>query len=188
MRTIRILVSVSLCGAFATAHAQDRSPSNFGGFLGIDTNVGSIRSEPGYLAGGEVAAIFKQQFTVGLAGYGLANNEARVPGAPGATDRLRFGYGGVRVGYIFMPSARVHAAADLLVGSGETRAKGSLPQREDRVLVAEPSLVAEANLSRFFRGALGLSYRIVSGSDLAGVSNSDLGGVTGRLTIRAGWF
>jgi hypothetical protein len=82
----------------------------------------------------------------------------------------------------------VHPVVDVLVGSGETWAKGSLPQREDRVFVVEPSLVAEANLSRFLRGALGASYRWVSGSNLSGVSNADLRGLTGRLTIRAGWF
>src|SRR5262245_5196283 len=188
MRHTRLVAAFLLLGPFATARAQDRPPSRFGGFVGFDTNIGSIRSETGYFAGAEVAAIFQQQFTLGFAGYGLANNEARIPGAPGVTDRLRFAYGGIRVGYICAPSARIHAVADLLVGSGETRARGSLPQREDRVLVAEPSVVAEANLSRFLRGALGVSYRFVSGSNLTGVSNADLDGLTGRLTVRAGWF
>lgn len=188
MRDRCVVVAALVLGAFATADAQDREPARIGGYLGIDTNVGSIRSETGYLAGGEVAVIFKQQFTLGLAGYGLANEEARVPGAAGATDRLRFGYGGVRVGYIFMPTARFHPVVDLLVGGGETRASGSLPLREDEVFVAEPSVAAEANLSRFLRGALGVSYRFVSGSNLSGLSNSDLRGITGRLTLRTGWF
>lgn len=188
MRQMRFVLTTSMLAVTALrAHAQS-APARVGGYFGLDSNFGSTRSQPAILAGAELSAIFLGTFTVGLAGYGLANEEATVPGTGGATDTLRFGYGGVRVGYVFKPSARFHPVVDLLVGGGETRTEGSAPKREDEVLVAEPAVMMEATLNKYVRGAVGLTYRFVSGNDLVGVSDSDLRGITGRLTIRVGRF
>lgn len=188
MQPTRVLLTVSMLAVASIGANAQSAPSRVGGYFGLDNNFGSIRSQPAILTGAELSATFSGQFTVGLAGYGLANDEATVPGAAGATDALRFGYGGIRVGYVFKPSARFHPVVDLLVGAGQTRTRGSSPAREDEVFVAEPAAMIEAALSKYVRGAAGISYRFVSGNDLVGVSDSDLRGITGRLTIRAGRF
>jgi hypothetical protein len=189
MRRILSLFCLSLALApAARAQSTQPSPKRLGIYLGIDNNVSTVRSDAAYLAGGEVGVILAQQFIIGLGGYALASEEALVPALAGGADTLRLGYGGVRVGYVFTPAARFHPVIDLLVGGGEIRAEGSTPEREDEIIVAEPSVAMEANLGRYMRGALGLSYRLVSGSDLSGVSSASLSGVTGRVTFRFGRF
>ena len=173
MRQINLLILLSLTAAL-TAGAQSTTQPRVGFYLALDNNAGPLRSEAGYLAGAEVGVILSRHFSIGLSGYGLANEEALVPGPGSATapDTLRFGYGGIRVGYLFRPDARFHPTVDLTLGGGRVSAEGSTPEREDEVFVAEPSVMMEANFARYVRGALGLSYRLVSGSHLAGVSDA----------------
>jgi len=158
-----------------------------GGYFGLDMNIGQIRSATGIFAGADIAVIFAHRLSVGVAGYGLANGDARVTSTGGVTDTIRFGYGGLRVGYVFSPAARLHPSVDLLIAGGSAQTAGA-SDRSDEVFVAEPSVIAEANLTTYLRAALGVGYRFVGGVDLPGVTDSDLRGVSARLTLRAGRF
>jgi len=184
---MQYIASLTLLMLPAVMLAQGAGP-RVSPYLTLDYSVGEVRSEAAYVAGAELGAILKQRFTVGLAGYGLANKEAMVP-APGApaVEPLGFGYGGLRVGYLFgATNASLRPVADLLLGAGQIRARES--ERDDRVVVVESSVAMEANLAHFLRGALGVTYRFLSGSDLAGVSDQSLSGFAGRVTLRFGWF
>lgn len=189
MRDIPSFALAALLAAAPTlSYAQASASSGIGFYLGLDYNVGPVRSTTGYIAGAEVAAIFSRQFSVGLVGYGLANEDAKVPAVAGGSDTLRLAYGGIRVGYLHAPDARFHPAFDLFVGAGQARARGSTPGREDEVVVIEPTVAMEANAATYLRASLGLGYRIVGGSELTGVSNASLSGLSARLTLRFGRF
>ena len=189
MRDIPSLALTAILAA-APALAQGQAPasSRIGFYLGLDYNVSSVRSTAGYIAGAEIAAIFSRQFSVGLVGYGLANDDATVPAPDGGFQKLGLGYGGIRVGYLLSPDKRFHPAFDLFIGTGQVRARRSTPRREDEVVVIEPTVGMEANAAKYLHASLGLGYRMVAGSDLAGVSNESLSALSLRLTLRFGRF
>ena len=195
---------LSLCGrplltavvATTALHAQSAQPSSLlsphpiGGFASLDGTVTRLSGETAVLSGAEIAITLGHQLSIGIAGYGLVNQHVpiRLGGQPVA-DTLRFGYGGIRVGYRVAPERPLHAGIELLVGGGEvsSRVEGSAAD-EDEVFVAVPSVLGEANITSSVRAVGAVSYRFVSGVDWPGVGPSALRGVEARIGLRLGRF
>jgi hypothetical protein len=56
------------------------------------------------------------------------------------------------------------------------------------LMVFEPSILAELNVTNFLRISAGGGYRIVTGSTLEGLSNADLSSYSISLNVKFGSF
>jgi len=148
---------------------------------------GDMMGEFAAFAGARGAVRLKQRVYLGLGGAGLATDNAEVAGpAPGSTQPLRMGYGGILIGYVVPTGSLVDVTADVLVGAGQVRLKET--DEDDGLFVFEPSVGVELRLAPVARLGLGVGYRFVGDVELAGVEDADLRGVNGTVSIRVGWF
>lgn len=187
-----LLTSITLVLSAQVGRAQsppDR-PVDVGGFFSLDTDVGRINGSGAVLSGAEIGLLLDHRFSLAFSGLALVSDDDDDDSPTAPSDRLRFGYGGVSLGYIVAPASRIHFLVDVLIGGGSVRPRPIVePDGDgDRLFVAQPSIAAEVNLSRHIRAALGISYRAASGVDTTGLSNADLRGFAVRLAIKAGKF
>ncbi len=61
-------------------------------------------------------------------------------------------------------------------------------QHDAPCFVLEPGAGVELNVTPFFRMDAGVSYRLVRGTDLPGITDSDLSDPSGYLTFKFGKF
>jgi hypothetical protein len=86
---------------------------------------GDMMGEFAGFAGGRAAVLLKQRVHLGLAGAGLATDNAEVVGpVPGSLRSLRMGYSGILVGYVVPTRSLVDVTADLVVGAGGVHPEG----------------------------------------------------------------
>jgi hypothetical protein len=205
-----VLPVVLLAGLAAApaAHAQsDDGP-------GDETLFGDVRSSGGYgaptvaltrvhgetavLLGGQGGWVVNRQFVIGAAGRGLATlPDASIVTIPEleVDPQIQLGYGGLLLEYIGAPSRLVHYGAELVVGGGSAQLvpEDFEPRDDDTidrtgVFAGEVGARVEVNLTSYFRLGLSGGYRLISGSDLLGVSDSDLSAPYGQLSLRFGSF
>jgi hypothetical protein len=150
--------------------------------------------------------IVNHRFILGLAGYGLASRH-EVPDAMrvgGTPSTLEMGYGGLRLGYVFMPESLAHFGFGMVVGGGglaavsreaaTTVAPNGETQTEQRranseaFMVFEPNVEGEVNVTRFMRIAVSGSYRFMNGIGSPGLDNASVGGPALGLALRFGAF
>lgn len=144
--------------------------------------------------------IVNHRFVFGAAGYGLATQNVRNPGATlrdskGRAPVVEMGYGGVTVAYIPAPMKLIHLEFQTLIGGGGLTydvqdIAGMRPEDApaDGFFVAEPSVYGELNVARFFRIGLGAGYRFVSGASLDGLGDRDLRGASASIAFKVGRF
>ena len=193
--TIAVLSAVPLLahaqnGDRAAAHSVFTRPVEVGAYLSADANIGRLNGTNHVLAGADIGVLLNHRFSLALTGEGLVNGDEDDASST-TDDRLRFGYGGISLGYVIAPTSMLHYVADVTVAGGSVRHKTDEPNTDDdgdHIFVLQPSISAEVNLSRYFRAAAGVSYRAVSGVNLSGLSNADLSGIALRLVVRAGRF
>lgn len=195
-----LMIIVSALAHTSNARAQQnddstRTRSNghvrVGWFASLDASVGRLSGTTATISGLELGAALGAHLRLGVAGYGLVNQDVPIQLAGSiAPDTLRFGYGGFRAAYRFRPTSRIQPMVELLVGGGEAtpRSNGRDSQGDDDVVIIVPSVVVEANFTRMFRGIVGIQYRYAGSVDLPGASSGTLSGVELRFGVRAGRF
>src|SRR5829696_1168828 len=72
----------------------------FGGYLGLDTRITRVKGATGVFTGGEIALLIDRRLAVGLEGFALATDDARVDTGTGTSRRISMAYRGLRVGYV----------------------------------------------------------------------------------------
>jgi hypothetical protein len=188
-----LLISGVLAGTAIGVEAQEEPRTLLGGgvtlgaYGGLGLRSGSVMGERSVFMGGEAAWVPNQRLILGAAVWALASDGARV--APDLGP-ITLGYAGMLIGYRLAPERVVHPTVSLLLGAGGLRSEGTSggSAEDDALFVAEPAAGAELNVTSFLRIAVGASYRWISGTDLAGVSDADLSGVTGEFAVRLGRF
>jgi hypothetical protein len=180
------------------------------GFGSMDTRFTRLRGEEALLLGIKGGIIFDGRLFVGLSGHGMVtpNRFTGQTSSPGGiqVDRnlsLKFGYGGVELGYALAPVKVVHIYIPVLFGAGmgEVVHKfddqvdfNSVPYSEAVVdnsifLVVEPGLQVEVNILPYMKFGFGGSYRQVFGANLAfGIDDPSLSGWAGSFTVTWGVF
>lgn len=160
--------------------------------------VTGVHGETALLVGGQGGWIINRQFVIGAAGRGLATlpdaNIVTIPELE-VDPQIQLGYGGLLLEYIGAPSRLIHYGVELVVGGGAAQlVPEDFDPRDgdaiDRtgVFAGEVGGRVEVNLTTYFRLGLSGGYRLVSGSDLLGVSDSDLSAPYGQLSLRFGRF
>jgi hypothetical protein len=212
MKRVVVLFSLLILLLAPSAFSQDEtllgSNIDHGGFGGPVVKLTSIRGEVGSLVGGYGGWLIGHQFLIGGGGYGLVNDiRADVSAEQRYTMDQRplfveFGYGGVVLEYIAMPSRAVHFSVMALLGAGSATYREnsyndwnfdshghSRIDKMEALFVAEPQVNIELNMTDWFRVTLGGSYRFVRGvNDLTGLSNKDLSGPAGSVSFKFGSF
>jgi hypothetical protein len=153
---------------------------------GLTIRAGQINDTGRIMVGGKGAWLIDHRLYVGGGGYGVTQ-----PISVNNTD-YEIGFGGVMLGYLFLPHKLVHFGTELMVGGGgigegwddDNHRHG----RGDAVFYAEPSLYASLNIAPYAKLNAGISYRYVQGSNTSGISDSDLRGVNAEISVLFGKF
>ena len=197
-----------ICSFVLTAQlsAQEQTlidqPIQSGGYGGPVVRFSEFNNKFAVLVGGYGGWLINHSFLLGGGGYGLVNNIIASPAAQlyyGATSDLRtqFGYGGLFLEYTGDPNALIHYSVSTLIGGGSvnygywnsfSQSYYDALSRTSTVFVFEPGVGAELNITRFFRLNSGVSYRLVRGSDLPGITDSDMSNFSAFLTFKFGAF
>ena len=134
---------------------------------------------------------YNPSFVLGGGGYGLVTDVEALHIDPGGDVVLELGYGGGMLEYVGNPNELIHYSVSLLIGGGgvnhireitDTR----LYSDADAFFVLEPEVNFMLNITTHFRAGVGAGYRLISGVDLAGLSDSDIGGLSINMVFKFG--
>jgi len=149
-------------------------------------------SEPagaaGFVAGGHGGRAVLERFVIGGGGYGFVNQAVLRPRSVSDSqpELTALGTGGFFGEFSAFPASLVQPKLGVLVGLGNLRysERGAVPERATNLFVATPRATVEARASNALDLGIGLSYRIVAGSDVAEELTRDLSGWTGTAFFR----
>lgn len=194
-----IILFVLAAGAAAQEETLFKGDVARGGFGGPVLKYTRIYDQGAFMIGGRGGWILNHSLVLGGGGYGVFTEvdapEETLP-EEGPLD-IEFGYGGFEAEYILHPNSLTHFSLYLLIGGGATnfvKDVGSVLDsneqigESDFVLVLEPAVNGELNVTKWFRLNGGVSYRLVNGVDQPGLENSDFSGVTATLNFKFGHF
>jgi len=185
-----------------------------GGYGSFSIGYSKIDSKDAMQFGGRVAWIANHKFAMGLAGFGFVNNIQKNYDADPSEYFLAGGYGGFFFEPILMPNKPVHISFPIIFGVGGVSAveadnweksshydNNSYYYDTDAYLVFEPGIDIEFNIVKFFRVALGASYRLTNGVNLnykyldnnytehnIQIDKNALDSFTFNIGFKFGWF
>jgi hypothetical protein len=188
-----LLVIVFTFSAFAQEETLLSGDIESGGFGGPSVRVTNINGESAVLVGGHGGWIINHTFVLGGGGYGLVNDvKAKVTDS--IHQYVEMGYGGLELQYIASSDKLLHLSMEILVGGGgigykpEDNDDFNSVRKHDTFFILEPSVHANLNVAQFFRIAVGVSYRYVSGLKSIVSTNVDLSGPSASLILKFGKF
>ena len=161
-----------------------------GGFGAPIAELSSIDRQAGFFAGGGGGVILNDFF---IGGFGEEGDFAEHI-IDSREYPIRFGYGGLWLGFVKPTTRVVHFFGSLKIAGGTVRITERNSEEalyKEEVFVVKPELGAEVNLFKWFRLALTADYRVVGGiqsQSLAGMNNSDFNAAGMALTLRFGKF
>jgi len=200
-------------------HKKDKSGNQKianGGYGAFSIGWTQIEGKSAVLIGGRAAWIANHHFALGLAGGGFFNDFYNGNKYKPEAYFLAGGYGGLLVEPILMPMKPIHVSFPVLFGAGGVTAAppggwdnynhGGYYYNDyyydtDFFFVFQPGVEVEFNIVKFFRIALGASYRLTDGINLRYkyfddnnveqiivVDNKALNAFNASITFKFGWF
>lgn len=186
-----------------------------GGYGSFSLGWTQIDKKNSALFGGRIAWIANHHFALGLAGYGFASDFYDGDTYNPSDYFLGGGYGGIHFEPIIAPMSPVHVSFPILLGAGGVTA--APPGNWDRYdqnyhydnyyydsdffFVFQPGVEVEFNIVKFFRVAIGGSYRLTDGINLQykylddnnieqsiTVDKNALNAFSANITFKFGWF
>lgn len=154
------------------------------GYGGIVLKFSTFNDQFAFMTGGRGAITINNRFTIGGGGYGIANT-INLPGTGQDTNRnFKMGYGGVELGYIFLPAKKVRLGSSLLISAGAAFWQNKPKSDNEKLFdddfkffpVLEPSLYSEVSLSRHIWLHAGISYRYVYNAHLDYMKDQNIRG------------
>ena len=187
MGIIAILTLATTLSAGPEARSLLGGDTRLEPFVAVVGRGTTASSSTGVLGGLRLGVVADKALYVGLAGfYSLLEPEARTVGAYTSKRLLRFGYGGLEVGYVLNASEHTRITLRGLAGAG---AAGHHPDTgngpyvgNDTFFVVEPGLDATVGIFGPLTASIGFGYRIAYGVDLAGLRTS-----SGRIDAHDGF-
>ena len=160
-----------------TLFRKPNTPVHHGGYIGFTFGYTQIDGEDALNMGGRIGWLINHRFTLGLAGYGYYNNLNKTNNPTPGQYAVSGGYGGLFVEPIIRPFDPVHVSFPVVFGVGGVAISdkniwnssyhyNNYNYDSDVYLVVEPGIDVEFNLLKFFRLALGASYRLTNGVNL----------------------
>lgn len=162
-----------------------------------------INGQPAIYAGGKIGWTINDRFTIGGAGYGLANNaNVYYVGSDqnSYSGNIHTGYGGLYLEYIDSPNKLFHYSVSgtfgfggLLVKNYEVEVPGTTPWCAFYVI--EPGASVVLNLTEYMRFGIEASYRYANDfrrsnkyQEDSGLQGLNLSGFSGGFFIKVGLF
>ncbi len=191
MRTLIALIMTLVTGAGLVAQETLFSDlSVLGAFGGPFVEISEVNGQTVAVVGGGGALVLDNFY---LGGYGQGGEYAEATVGEGMElERydVKFGHGGLWLGYSSNPYKLVHFFSSFKIGWGRARLRQSGDTAfQDRIFALTPEVGLEINLTDFFKLAFTGGYRYVDGIDrLPGLSDSDFRSPVGTITFRFGGF
>lgn len=170
-----------------------------GGYGSFTIGYSMIDNQHAVLLGGRLAWVASHYIGIGFGGTGFINEYHYEP----ALDREVFlagGYGGLYIEPILFPRMPVHLSFPCLFGAGgisyitdDQNLNNNLIEDSEAFLLFEPAAEVELNLTRFFRLAIGASYRFPTPFNVGSngsliVDAESLRGLSYMITMKFGKF
>jgi hypothetical protein len=143
-----------------------------GGYTALSAGYSVIDGNHAVLFGGRFGWLASHSIGIGMGATGFVNEFHYEP----SLDRdvfLAGGYGGIYIEPILLPRLPVHLSFPVLFGAGgisyvskESDLNNNLIEDSEAFLIVEPAAEIELNLTRFFRLAIGASYRFPTSFDV----------------------
>jgi len=200
-------------------HKKDK-PANEkianGGYGAISLGWTQIDGKSTMLIGARAAWIANHHFALGFAGNGFFNDFYNGDNSNPEDYFLAGGYGGILIEPIILPMSPVHVSFPIILGAGGVTAAppGNWDEYDDNgnyndnyyydtdfYFVVQPGVEAEFNIVKFFRIAVGASYRFTDGINLrykyfdatnveqtTVIDKNALNGFNANITFKFGWF
>ncbi len=184
-----------------------------GGYGAITIGWTQIDSQSAVTMGARFAWIANHHFGLGLAGRGFFTDFSTSTTDNPSEYFLAGGYGGLMFEPIIAPMSPVHVSFPILVGFGGVTASPSSGWEDhnyhhnnyyydtDVYFVFEPGVDVEFNITKFFRIALGASYRLTDGINLKykylndfndtqeiSINKNALNSFNAAVSLKFGWF
>jgi opacity protein-like surface antigen len=175
----------------------NNSPHGFYGAFSM--GYSEIDHKQAVLFGGRLVWITGHSLGIGFGGTGFINEYHYEP-ALGKDVFLTGGYGGLYIEPIVMPGYPVHISFPVLLGAGgisyvskESNRDNNMIEDSEAFLLVEPGAEIELNLTRFFRLAIGASYRFPTSFEVGlpgtAIANAkSIEGMSYMLTFKFGRF
>ena len=129
---------------------------------------------------------FNKCISIAYAAYWL-EDKAELSAFPG--QKIDMSYKGVLLGYALKPVKFVHPKFSLFVAGGKLDIEN---EKLDNVFVLKPAAGVEINVFKWWHIDLLGGYRIVTGTDVNGLSDGDVSAAFGEVKLRFGiswgWF
>lgn len=160
-----------------------------GGFGSPIIEFSNIKGDFTTSMGGGGAVVIDNFF---IGAYGVGSLEHLQYNIDRNDFRMELVHGGLWLGYTPNSFRIFHPYTSAKIGWGFADIRDSpfgISAEGDSVFVFTPEVGLELNLTRFFRLAGSIGYRMVSDVDqLEGYSNKDFSSLSGQITLRFGWF
>lgn len=185
-----------------------------GGYGSISVGWSQIDKQNAIVMGARVAWIANHHFGLGLAGRGFFSDFSTNTTNDPSEYFLAGGYGGLLFEPIVAPMSPVHVSFPIILGIGGVTASPANGWKDynynynsyyydtDVYFAFEPGVDVEFNIAKFFRIALGASYRLTDGinlrykylDDITGdqmdviVDKNALNSFNVDVSLKFGWF
>jgi len=200
MKRVVLLLTLALCttGLFAQESDSNEIKTIFNtkihsirGFAGPVLNVSMIAGDVAFINGGGVCALFNDKFYFGVSNMEL-NNSVESGSEHYKDMNISFNSHSLWTGYIFNSRNPIHVNAGLQLGKGEISLSGdelTIFDTSDNVLVVNPIVELELNITKFLRLGVGANYRYITGlDDLKGYDSMDFSSPGAFMSLKFGWF
>jgi hypothetical protein len=166
---------------YKTIFNSSNEKISYGGYGAFNIGYTTIDDKGALIMGLRGAWVIGHNFAIGLAGNGFFNNFSKTQNSN--EYYLGGGYGGFYFEPIIFPTSSIHVSFPILIGGGGVTA---IPQYYwdydispynldyDVYFVFEPAVELEFNVVKFFRLAVGASYRLTNGVILQYDLNNDV--------------
>lgn len=190
-------VSFAFIILFAVVTISSAQTGGQGAFIAAAMKNGTMIGQNSIMAGGRAGWIVGGKYSFSAAFYSLANKVETVETDPLSGRKLLTGFncGGLELEYIYAAEDFLHGSVLFFMGGGGLKPKAadlSIPHSSyygQSILVWEPQVNAEINLTRLLHLGVGLSYMFVTGMDgYIGLQNKDLSGLNSIVTLRFGTY
>jgi hypothetical protein len=154
------------------------------GYGGVILKFSSFNDQFAFMTGGRGAITINNRYTIGGGGYGTANSIDILDSSADTNRLFKMGYGGIELGYIFLPGKKMNIGGSLLIAAGAAFWQNKPKSNGEKLFdddfnifpVLEPSLYCEVALNRFMWLHTGISYRYVHHAHLDYMTDQNMRG------------
>jgi hypothetical protein len=170
---------------FAQDTILDKSLKSIGGYGSVYFSGSPINGQWGVLSGTEWGLIINHSFIIGGSGHSLISPLNYPDQLNGTNMQITTQWGGLMLGYIFMPENLIHPFVKTMIGVGHLK----LRETDWAYFVTELKVGADLNVTKWMRVGPYAAYRYVYGNiNQLGIDDSKMNGLEAGIDLSFGLF